>query len=379
MTVLRPQVDAKPWGGRGLERFGVELPPEVVIGEALLTGGEATVSAGPHAGRTLSALISAEPDRIGPLGRGAVGGRPLFPLLIKLIDAADDLSVQVHPYDAAAAPLDRLGKTEAWHVLSAAPGARLYLGLQPGVTVEHLADACRRADGSAASLLRQVPARAGTTVLIPAGTVHALGAGVVVYEIQQPSDVTFRLDDWGRVDAHGRSRELHLDQGLGVTVAGLRPELIPPVALRSTVGRRHLLAACRFFALERIALPSGASVAVNAAGSPSVLTVLNGEATLGARGNETVLAAGVPAVVWPSSVDAYLTALTPLVVLQGWVPDLETDVVAPARSAGASIDRIAALGGPLGDVRESLDALSVRRPPQRGTESVSNGGSASLR
>jgi mannose-6-phosphate isomerase len=353
-TPLVPRLDVKPWGGRELERFGLVLPPGVAVGEALVTAGEATVSDGPAAGRSLGELITAEPGRLGALGQGAVGGRAVFPLLVKLIDAAANLSVQVHPDDIAARPLDRLGKTEAWHVLAAAPGASLYLGLRPGVGVEQLAEASQRADGSSAALLRVVPAQVGTTVLIPAGTVHALGAGVVVYEVQQPSDVTFRLDDWGRVDAEGRSRELHLGQGLAVTRAEMLPELIPAVALRSVAGRRHLLAACRYFALERIALHAGETVPVGAIGSPAVVTLLSGEGRVHSSAGDATITAGRSAVVWPSSGETRLAAKTPLVALRCWVPNLRDEVVAPALAANASQDAVAALGGPLDDVRAAM-------------------------
>ena len=354
-TPLTPRLDEKPWGGRRLERFGLNLPDDVAVGEALVTAGEATVSGGPDAGRTLGELVLGDPDLLGLLGAGAVGGRPIFPLLVKLIDATENLSVQVHPNDAAAALLGRLGKTEAWHVLAADPGARLFVGVRPGVSVEQLEEASQRKDGSAAELLRVVSAQVGTTVLIPAGTVHALGAGVVVYEVQQPSDVTFRLDDWGRVDSQGRSRDLHLEQGLAVTRAVLLPELIAPVELRSVAGRRHLLAACRYFALERIALNAGDAVPVGAAGSPSVVTLLEGEGGVRADADDVSIAAGRSVVVWPGSPVATLTATQPLVALRCWVPDLHEEVVRPAISAAAGAEAIAALGGPLDDVRAAME------------------------
>lgn len=359
-TPVVPRLDEKPWGGRRLEQFGLSLPAGAAVGEALVTAGEATVSAGPHAGRTLGELVASNVDLLGAFGTAAVGGRPLFPLLVKLIDATENLSVQVHPDDLAAEPLDRLGKTEAWHVLAASPGARLFLGVRPGVTVDQLAEASRRKDGSAAALLRVVPAQVGTTVLIPAGTVHALGAGVVVYEVQQPSDVTFRLDDWGRVDAVGRPRELHLEQSLTVTRLALLPEVIPPVAVRSVAGQRHVLAACRYFALERIALHAGEAVPVNAAGSPAVITLLEGAGNVRADTDDVSIAAGHSVVVWPdaaaATLAATLAATQPLVALRCWVPDLREEVVNPAIPAAVETEAIAALGGPLDDVRAAIEA-----------------------
>ena len=181
-------------------------------------GPEATVASG--------ALFRAHPSASWPAairvpGSAAAGwrqqeGEPIFPLLVKLIDGQADLSIQVHPDDRAAAAAGLgTGKTEAYHILAAEPGSIIYLGLDPEVTPEEFAASCLRANGSAAGCLRQVPAAPGMTVLIPAGTPHALGAGVLLYEIQQPSNVTFRLDDWGRVDAAGSGARAAPSRGTG--------------------------------------------------------------------------------------------------------------------------------------------------------------------
>src|SRR5699024_175523 len=131
--------------------------------------------------------------------------------------------IQVHPDDAGAVELDRLGKTEAWHVLDAGNAGALYLGLREDVSLDAFIADARKLDGRSGQALRALRAKRGTTVLIPAGTIHALGEGVMVYEIQQPSDVTFRLDDWGRVDAQGNPREMHLDQGYRAAHEAHRP------------------------------------------------------------------------------------------------------------------------------------------------------------
>lgn len=352
VSVVLPRLDQKPWGGRRLASFGMELPETGKIGEALVTADDAAITGGDGAGRTLGDLVRADPDgRLGERGRGAVGGRAIFPLLVKLIDAREHLSIQVHPDDARAESLGSLGKTEAWHVLAAEPGAELFLGLRSGVEVEEFAEAATTLDGSSARSMRSILARAGTTVMIPAGTIHALGAGVVVYEIQQPSDVTFRLDDWGRVDAEGHPRETHLDQGLAVMQADLRPELIGPVRLRTALGERHLLVACRYFALERIALPAGAPLDLGQVDSPIVLTLLSGGATIGAH----ELVTGQSAVIWPDPEPGVeLVARAPLMALVASVPDVERDVVDRARRSGAEDRAIAELGGPLNDVGRFL-------------------------
>ena len=351
---LAPRLDPKPWGGRRLERFGLPLPLGELVGEAVATAGEAIVAEGPLAGRMLGDLAAAEPTAVlGVRGLTATGGRTLFPLLVKLIDAEQDLSIQVHPDDAAAASLDSLGKTEAYHVLAAAPGATIALGLRSDVPLTEFEAACRSGRRTT-SLVRWLPAVPGTTILIPAGTVHAVGAGCLVYEVQQPSDITYRLDDWGRVDAAGRARPLHVDEGLAALDRNSRPEPIAPLRLATGAGRRQLLAACRFFGLERLALAAGEELTVRADGSPQVITCLRGGAELATGHGCALVASSETSVITAAGDAASLRATAPAVLLRAWVPDLRMDVVAPARAAGHSDQAIAALAGPLPDVREAL-------------------------
>jgi mannose-6-phosphate isomerase len=353
--LVEPRLDAKPWGGHRLEQFGLTIPPGEKIGEALVTAGDAEVAGD----GTLGDLVKQDPAaRLGLRGQRAVSGRDVFPLLVKLIDAEENLSIQVHPNDAEARPLDRLGKTEAWYILAARPGASLYLGLRPGVSFAQFEAASRKLDGSSAALLRRVEAKPGTAVLIPAGTVHALGAGVMVYEIQQPSDVTFRLDDWGRVDAQGNPREMHLAQGFAVARPEFRPDLIPPVPLDATAGERDLLGACRFFAFERITLAAGEQASLHSPASPQVATLLEGAATVTNAGGSVDLTAGRSCVLWAATTAATLRAAGRIVALRAWVPDLAAEIVAPARAAGASEAAIEALSGPLDDVRAVAGAAS---------------------
>ncbi|MGB3330666.1 MAG: type I phosphomannose isomerase catalytic subunit, partial [Thermomicrobiales bacterium] len=317
------------------------------------------VTAGFGEGSTLGEIVKADPAaQLGPLAQAAVGGRAIFPLLVKLIDAAENLSIQVHPNDAQAAPLDRLGKTEAWHILHAAPGAKLYVGLAPGVTREAFAAAARSMDGSSAALMRALDPEPGTTILIPAGTIHALGAGVMVYEIQQPSDVTFRIDDWGRVDAEGKPRQMHFDEGFAVTLAEVRPEFIAPVPVSTGIVRRSLLVATRYFGLERIDLEPGSTLDLAGNGSPQVITVLHGEVGFrGADGHEVELLSGHSAVLWPAPATESLTIETAdaTALLRSWVPDLPADIVAVARAANVPDRAILALGGDVPDVASALD------------------------
>lgn len=354
VSVVLPRLDEKPWGGRRLERYGLDLPANALIGEALVTAGEAEIVSGVAQGQTLADVVSTDPA--GVLGDDAsttVRGRVLFPLLVKLIDAHENLSIQVHPNDEEAERYDRLGKTEAWHVLSAEAGAFLYVGLRNGVSMEEFQEAAAKLDGSSSDLLRRIPAQPNSTMLIPAGTVHALGAGVLVYEIQQPSDVTFRLDDWGRVDAEGNPREMHLEEGFGVLCPESRPDWIEPVDLAAREGRRHLLTACDKFALERIALPGGGRYILPVQKSPQVVTVLTGRASIG----EEHLDTGMSAVVWPGSEGLCFDASEPTVALRGWVPDVATDVRQLTRNTGSDTASLEQLSGSLPDIHQAFRSV----------------------
>jgi mannose-6-phosphate isomerase len=366
---LQPRLDAKPWGGRQLAEWGISLPPDEAIGEALLTAPEATVASGPLLGTPLSALASGDPGAwIGARGLEATGGRTIFPLLVKLIDGQADLSIQIHPDDRAAAAAGLgTGKTEAYHVLAAEPGSVIYLGIEPEVTPEAFTASCLRANGSAAGCLRQIPAEPGMTVLIPAGTPHALGAGIVLYEIQQPSNVTFRLDDWGRVDAAGLARALHHREGLALVDPLSRPEPIPRVPLVDAAADRSLLVATPYFALERIAVAADGAVHLDPVASPQVLTPVTGAVMLDASGWVASAATG-ESVVLPAGLGATLSARGDCVILRGWVPDLEREVIGPARAAGASDAALRRLGLTLAD---PVDIM--RRPaPEPGARSGRN-------
>ncbi len=215
--VFEPIFKPKIWGGRRLQTLlGKKLPPERPIGEsweiADLEDDQSIVARGPARGRTLRDLVTEwGKDLLG--GAGLFEGR--FPLLIKYLDATQTLSVQVHPDEATAR---RLGgrvrvKNEAWYVIHADEGGFIYRGVREGVDAARLREAIEQ--GRVESVLRRIDVRKGHCYYLPSGTIHALGAGVVVAEVQTPSDVTYRVFDWNRVDpSTGRPRELHLEQAL---------------------------------------------------------------------------------------------------------------------------------------------------------------------
>lgn len=295
------------WGGRNLQRLlDKDLPGEGPIGEswelADLPSDESVVATGPEKGRTLHELVER-------WGRDLLGTAELcqgrFPLLIKFLDAEDVLSVQVHPDKKAAAEMggDVRPKYEAWYVVEARPGAVIYCGLKSEVTKEMLVAASR--DGTVGDLLNKYDAKAGDCFYLPAGTVHALGAGLVIAEPQTPSDVTYRLFDWNRVDPKtGKGRELHLEQGIRVTRLQYttRDFLREPEALSGLGAARAIrLAVCEAFVIDRFEAWPGTEVPVRG-GEMAVWMVLAGtgrlvgrgyDVTLG-KGNTVLLPAGLP-------------------------------------------------------------------------------------
>ena len=232
------------WGGRELQEvFGKELPPGEKIGEswevADLPEGRSTVGNGPFRGRTLGELVAMYPEQI----TGMKSPPQPFPLLIKFLDAEEVLSVQVHP---DAETCRRMGrgrpKTECWYIVQARVGAMIYKGLKKGVTRELLARAVQH--GTTAGLLAPVPVEVGQCHLLPAGTVHSIGTGLLIAEIQTPSDTTYRLYDWNRKDETGRPRPLHVDEAMESIHFDLTPETLPV----TTVGR---LVDCEFFKVDK--------------------------------------------------------------------------------------------------------------------------------
>ncbi|MCL2545478.1 MAG: class I mannose-6-phosphate isomerase [Clostridia bacterium] len=237
-----------PWGGVALRTlFGKQIPDDTT-GESLEISALPGLCSRDAQGRPLDELLR----RGGTAMRGTRVGEP-FPLLVKLIHARERLSVQVHPGDAYAAAHEggKLGKTEAWVVLDAPAGAQLVYGIRPGITREELARAAARGR-EVENCLRWVPVSPGDALFIPAGTVHAIGEGIVLYEIQQSSDVTYRFWDWDRRDAQGKPRELHLKQALEVADVSLRLEPCRGEPERAPGGTRARLIADPAFMLERL-------------------------------------------------------------------------------------------------------------------------------
>src|ERR1039457_6299483 len=226
--VFRPIFKDRVWGGRELERlYAKKIPADKPTGESWEISdrpGDASVIAnGPLAGKNLRRLMENHAAEILGGARPAAAGR--FPLLCKILDAREKLSLQVHPPASKAKELNGEHKTEMWFIADAAPDASLYVGLKRGVT--RVEFETKIADGIVADCFHRVPVRAGDAMFLPSGRVHAIGDGLVIFEIQQNSDTTYRVFDWNRVGLDGKPRELHVAQSLAsIDFNDFEPKLV---------------------------------------------------------------------------------------------------------------------------------------------------------
>ena len=282
---FRPIYKQRIWGGQKLrEVFGKDLPPDQLIGESWelsdLPQDKSIIANGELEGQTLISAINRYPVEI--------TGEPYFegpfPLLIKFLDAHDFLSVQVHPDEQT---VERLGqgqpKTECWYIISVEPDAVIYKGLKKGVTKSQFAEAIEK--GNVADLLVRLPVEAGQCHFLPAGTAHAIGPGLVIAEIQLPSDTTYRVFDWNRVDQTGRPRELHIEQALESIHFNMSEDELPV----TTIGR---LVNCEFFSIDKGHQARNCEVLLSP-GEIRVLIILTGSGTiLGTDGYNVEFKAG---------------------------------------------------------------------------------------
>ncbi len=311
----------KLWGGSFLARcFNKKFPLDARIGESWEISDypelETTVANGSLAGASLRRLVEERTQDI--VGDPAILQAGRFPLLVKYIDAKETLSVQVHPGDDYAREhAGGSGKKEAWYIIHAEPGAKLIRGVTPGTTREKFRKAIEK--GELDPCLHAFDPKPGDVIMIPWGMTHAIGAGIVLAEVQQTSDITYRTYDWNRVDDEGRPRELHVEQALAVT------DFEPPKAdtrqrrlLDDGPSKRYEGVRCDKFVLEVIELAG----ALDDAPPPARFVILNvvaGDAVLEARGGTTLLPLGSTALI-PAAHPPYRLRADRATVLRSYVP-----------------------------------------------------------
>lgn len=274
--VFNPVYKEKVWGGRSLESvYGRRLPNGTNYGEAWeLVDREnehVTIQNGPSAGKTLHDLWAHERTAVfGPAFTNHPSER--FPLLVKILDARDDLSIQVHPPASVAPSLKGEPKTEMWYVAHAEPGAKLYVGLKSGITREGFQSGI--ASGNTQDQVHAITPKKGDFIFIPSGRLHAIGAGLLIYEIQQNSDTTYRVFDWNRPGTDGQPRDLHVSESLQcIDFEDIEPQMNAPDG--------DTLVECDHFQVLRRTLSPNQSIAATPRDQAAIVTVIAGTVTSG--------------------------------------------------------------------------------------------------
>lgn len=336
---IEPVFSPRIWGSRSLAPlFPDKTNLAEPIGEAWLTGVECKVATGPFAGKTLGLTWKQMPRE----WRGSrLASCEDFPILVKFIFPKDKLSIQVHPDDAYAAAHEQAaarGKTEMWHAVAADPGAQVLVGLKPGVDKQKFEQAL--AQGQLEELFLSHTVQTGDTFFVPAGTPHTIGPGMILCEVQEYSDLTYRVYDYGRVDAAGKPRELHLEKALQVMSFGRASTAkIPSLPLTAEGAKKSLLAACRYFAAERWELLASAA-SQSAAENFELFVILAGSGYIHWQGSPLEYKNGqcwfVPASLGKFSVQPEQKTA----VLRAYVPDVD-NLRVELRRAGIPEARVA--------------------------------------
>lgn len=267
--VFKPIYQERVWGGRNLEqKLGRELPIGKVIGESWEIVDRPEAQSLTQNGKSIRELIQADPEAI--MGSHWPADRP-FPILVKWLDCQEKLSLQVHPPKEIAPELGGEPKTESWYIAEAAPHATLMAGLKKGVTQEGFEQALK--ESALEPLVHTFPVQSGESIFIPSGRLHAIGGGNLILEIQQNSDTTYRVYDWGRVGLDGKPRQLHIEASLKSTdFNDFEPEALKPT------GSAQILAESDVFNLRKEVLSTGEKLSFPS-GAPTIISLLKGTLT----------------------------------------------------------------------------------------------------
>ena len=286
--IFAPIFKERIWGGRRLEHlYQKHLPPGIPVGESWeITDrpeGVSRISNGRLAGRDLRWLMETDAEVL--IGNMSPASSGRFPWLVKILDARRKLSLQVHPPAASAQELSGEPKTEMWYVTEADPGAALYVGLRAGITREEFAG--RIIDGTVESCFHRHDVRPGDVMFLPSGRVHAIGAGLVIYEIQQNSDTTYRVFDWNRPGLDGRPRELHREAAMAsIDFDDFEPDLVRSTFAGNEPVQERILIQDPLFTIMEYKLAGTAGVKLPAEGRLAVVGVISGASAVTHEGTD---------------------------------------------------------------------------------------------
>ena len=345
--LFEPIYKSRIWGGERIGQIFDRQLPSNDIGEswdvACHKNGTSLIANGPHKGRALDELIEEYGRRL--MGT-ALDEKDIekFPLLIKILDASQLLSVQVHPGDEYAALHENgeLGKTEMWYIIDAEPDAYLYYGVKPGVDADAFRAAIER--GDVEPYLCALKVEEGDVLYIPSGMVHAIGSGIVICEIQQNSDTTYRVFDWNRTDDEGNPRELHTDKALDVIdFEGRYPsEKVKGIRVDVDGGFKTYFVAGPYFAMEKLEIERGMDE--TAEGDKFyILTIVSGQGSIDYDGGSQPFKAG-DSIMIPAGLGEY-TIRGGATVLKSYIPDREKDIISVLEAKGYSRKDMEAIAG----------------------------------
>jgi len=354
---VNPVFLEKIWGGDALsKKLGKHVETTIKVGESWEVSGEhpyqSAIDNGPYKGMPLGNFCDS-------YGRNFLGAceSSSFPLLYKFIDANDKLSVQVHPDDTQAVENNWgvRGKTECWYVVDAKEGASIITGLKKNITRDEMRTAIT--DGSFKSMLQEETIRAGDLFFIPAGTIHAIMDGVLIYEVQESSDITFRVYDWDRLDDKGKPRDLHIDNAVKVASCTAHGSArIAPVVVEHNGYTHSVRMVCRYFALEEYDLTKGVSAVISGKKSFSVITAIKGTVTVQCNNSTLDINRGESACI-PAMSNYTILAKEKSTLLVSSIPDIYNDYIIPLRMHGVSDSAIIALGGNTGEKNDVLRVI----------------------
>lgn len=305
--LFHPLPMKRVWGGRQLETvYQRPLPDADPFGESWEVvdrdDAQSFVTSGEFTGQTLHELWKNHREQI--FGSGLPDSER-FPILVKILDAREDLSIQVHPPSHKAEELQGEPKTEMWYIADALPGAKLYVGLKAHSSREAFAKAIT--DGTVADHVHEIPVSSGDSIFIPSGRLHAIGGGLLIFEIQQNSDTTYRVFDWNRMGLDGKARELHIEQSMAsIDFDDVEPSANPP--------DDSVIASCEFFQVERINLAENETISGIRADRFCLLHIVKGslrtpEGTIFSAGQSILLPVNAPALIAATAAELLRTTM----------------------------------------------------------------------